>query len=114
MRSSLPPNVPLADRMPEMPLNTLRSAWSKVNAPSSGVSPGSSGCHGPNVPFVAISPGGTRVGQRRVEGHRPVERDRPHVEIVDGPHLRLLVLLAGNDDELGVLRDEVVDDDRPA
>lgn len=35
-----------------------RSARANVNVPLRGVRPGSSLCHGPKVPFVAISPGG--------------------------------------------------------
>ena len=44
-----------------MPLNTLRSALSNVNAPSRGVRPGSSVCQGPKVPAALISPGGTAL-----------------------------------------------------
>ena len=43
-------NDPCDASVPEMPLKTPRSAFSKLNVPSSGVSPGSLRSHGPNPP----------------------------------------------------------------
>ena len=112
IRSSRPPNVPFADRMPEMPLNTLRSASSKVNVPSSGVSPGSSLDQGPNDPWVTISPGGTPLVSVASNGIARSKVDRLHVQVVNRPHLRLLPLPARDDHELRVGADQVVDDKR--
>ncbi len=61
MRSRRPPNCPCAASRPEIPLNTLRSARLNVKTPSSGVRPGSSLAHGPNVPWVVMAPGGTAL-----------------------------------------------------
>ena len=47
--------------MPEMPLKTPRSAFSKVKVPSSGVRPGTTFFQGPNDPVVVICPGGTAL-----------------------------------------------------
>src|SRR4029079_16986599 len=50
-----------------------------------------------------------RICERRLEWHRPVEGYGAHVEIVNGPHLRLLVLVAWNECQRGAGSDEAVD-----
>ena len=56
--SRRPSKVPVESKWPPMPLMLLRSALN-VYVPVSGVSVGSSGCQGPNVPRDSISPCGT-------------------------------------------------------
>src|SRR6476620_10558685 len=66
---------------------------------------------GTERPFCHDLTGRDRVGEGRFEGHAVIEGDRTHVKIVDGPYLRTLVLIARDDEELGVLRDEMIDDE---
>ena len=80
--------------------------------PADGRGPGSGRIPGAEGPGRFDLSGGNRVGQRRAERHRPIEADRLHLEIVNRKHARQLVRIAGNDDELGVLRLELFDDHR--
>src|SRR5262245_6859354 len=56
--------------------------------------------------------GGDGIRQRRDERHGPVEADRLHFEVVDCPHLRILLRIIRDDDELRVPGGDVLDQHR--
>ena len=94
-----------------MPLKTPRSALSNVNCPSSGVAPGSTRVHGPNVPEALIWPGRYRVGEQRLERHLARETDLPHHQPLHVPDASGLVRFPPQNGQLGVGRIEFLDDD---
>ena len=92
-----------------MPLNTPRSAFSKLKLPSSGVSPGSLRSHGPNPPSTWISPGGTPLVSVASNGHESVEPRLVHPQVMDRPDFRRLVRLARDDDQARVVGVDAVE-----
>ena len=107
--SSTPPNLPVEDSMPLIPLNTPRSALSKVYSAANGVCPGSSGLHGPKVPLVSISPGGMALVSCARELGGTVEADRMHHQMVNREHVGIFVRRLGQQSKFRVVRNDFSD-----
>ena len=63
------------------------------------------------LPLAAHETGRDRVREPRVERHRRAEPDVAHVQLVNRKHERRLGPVARDERQLGVVRDEVIDDD---
>ena len=71
----------------------------------------SSAFHGPMLPLAVTRPVGIGFVSRASNGIVPPKPDVPHVQLVNREHERRSFRVARHERQLGVVGDEVIDDD---